>query len=75
MDIYAVYFNCPKCKQPCDGKGPTYEGNECITANSAKEAREMFTKYKPCRHQKITRVIRMGTTGVWDNSQQGGSLL
>jgi len=51
---YYVYYSCPHCPRPCMDK--EIIGNECIRAETKKEARDKFNLVKPCRYQKIIKI-------------------
>lgn len=57
MKDYFVYYHCPHCPRPCCENGEYPNANEGVVANSKAEAREIFNQCKPCRWQKITRIV------------------
>lgn len=50
--IYCVYYNCPKCKKPCDTDALQVT-SECVEAEDEKQARIIFELYKPCVNMDI----------------------
>ena len=59
MKTYIIYYSCPHCPHKCiDDDKLTFTPNEMLYAETAAEARQYFNNCKPCRWQKITRIVK-----------------